>query len=67
MYLNCPTCSMSIRRANARPLAEDCPRCMRRLGRKVPLFPTERPYRYVLDELAAGRAGGAAGDRRGAA
>ncbi len=53
MYLNCPNCSVSIRRENARPLAENCPRCLRRLGREVPLFPTDRPYRHLLNEAAS--------------
>lgn len=49
MYLNCPDCGLSIRRAYAPAPMESCPRCLGRVGRPIPLFRTERPYRHVAE------------------
>ena len=45
MYLNCPGCGLSIRRSHAPALAESCPRCLGKVGRRIPLFTTARPLR----------------------
>lgn len=50
MYVTCPTCALSIRRAYVSPIAEDCPRCLGKLGRRVPLFPSAGRRRDVVGQ-----------------
>jgi hypothetical protein len=48
-YLNCPACQLSIRTQDASP--ESCPRCRRRDGTDVAMFPSPLPYRLLAGPL----------------
>ena len=50
MYLTCPNCALTIRRAYASPLAEDCPRCLGKLGRRVSLFASAGRHRDLIGQ-----------------
>lgn len=43
-YLNCSSCETSIYRARAFSTVEECPRCLMRSRRPVPMFVTARRY-----------------------
>ncbi len=48
-YLNCPTCKLSLRSPDG--LRRECPRCLRREGRRQLMFVSPLPYRLLSSPL----------------
>jgi len=52
VYLNCPSCRLTVYSPGLVPMSEECPRCRAKLGKVSRLFRSAVPPRLLEKESA---------------